>query len=242
MKKQLLFLFGLLSCQVFAYGQTGMSDIHSLRIAELEYHNDSLFLLQEIRPKMERMDTTHGSVQHILLPEETKEHFLQLVETLQLLSISSNNQKTNGHFPFEIHYERNGNKQSISAYRAGMTAEEAEHFDRYQQKIKEIIDFDKVRKDLLATMPDGIYQFRSDVRYELMIGPSGWDSWEKQGKEIIRRGVPLLIVDGKERNADMLHNLDKNSIKSIEVLKDPREAETRYGSKAKDGAVVVTTK
>ena len=57
----------------------------------------------------------------------------------------------------------------------------------------------------------------------------------------IGRAKPLILLDGREISAEELFSLDKNSIKSIEVLKD-ETALAQYGEKAKNGVVLVVTK
>ena len=52
----------------------------------------------------------------------------------------------------------------------------------------------------------------------------------------------LIIIDGKESNFDTLDKLAKeNKLKAVDHLK-PETAMSIYGDKAKDGAVIVTTK
>ncbi len=52
----------------------------------------------------------------------------------------------------------------------------------------------------------------------------------------------IIIIDGKESNFDTLNELAKNnSIEAIDYLK-PKTAVSLYGNKAKDGAIIVTTK
>lgn len=57
----------------------------------------------------------------------------------------------------------------------------------------------------------------------------------------IGRDKPLILLDGREISAEELFSLDKNSIKSIKVLKD-ETAIAPYGEKAKNGVVLVVTK
>ncbi len=52
---------------------------------------------------------------------------------------------------------------------------------------------------------------------------------------------PLFILDGKPFDQKNLKNLDPQTIESILLLKD-KPAVEQYGEKAKDGAVVITTK
>ncbi len=52
----------------------------------------------------------------------------------------------------------------------------------------------------------------------------------------------IIIIDGKESNFETLNKLAKsNTIEAIDYLK-PKTAISLYGSKAKDGAIIVTTK
>jgi TonB-dependent SusC/RagA subfamily outer membrane receptor len=51
---------------------------------------------------------------------------------------------------------------------------------------------------------------------------------------------PLIIIDGVVSNQGTL-GLDPNSIKSVSVLKDT-SAVNVYGDKARDGAILITTK
>ena len=52
---------------------------------------------------------------------------------------------------------------------------------------------------------------------------------------------PLCIVDGKEITYDEMKALDPQTIDHIEVLKD-QDAKEKYGEKAKNGVVLITTK
>lgn len=54
-------------------------------------------------------------------------------------------------------------------------------------------------------------------------------------------GDPLYVIDGKEVDKSKIKNIDKNTIKSINVLKGDSAIE-KYGDKAKDGVVEITTK
>ncbi|WP_295936808.1 TonB-dependent receptor plug domain-containing protein [uncultured Alistipes sp.] len=53
---------------------------------------------------------------------------------------------------------------------------------------------------------------------------------------------PLFVIDGKvQKNGKKLEELDKNGIESISILKDASAVE-KYGEKAKNGVVEITTK
>ena len=51
----------------------------------------------------------------------------------------------------------------------------------------------------------------------------------------------LIIVDGKEMSAEKMRRIDPKTIDRIEVLKD-EDAIKRYGEKAKEGVILITTK
>ncbi|MBC3784239.1 TonB family protein [Spirosoma utsteinense] len=53
--------------------------------------------------------------------------------------------------------------------------------------------------------------------------------------------VPLYIVDGVVSSADTLSSIDPKTIESVHVIKDA-SATAPYGDKAKNGAVIITTK
>lgn len=53
--------------------------------------------------------------------------------------------------------------------------------------------------------------------------------------------LPLLVVDGKEKAYSYMQSLDKDLILSVNVLKG-NKALKKYGKKATNGVVIVTTK
>ena len=52
---------------------------------------------------------------------------------------------------------------------------------------------------------------------------------------------PLIFIDGKESNHEVMEKLDPESIDKIEVLKGEK-ATAEYGEKAKNGVIMITTK
>jgi hypothetical protein len=52
---------------------------------------------------------------------------------------------------------------------------------------------------------------------------------------------PLYIVDGKEKDASVLQNLDPNTIESMTVL-NGKNADLQYGSKGKNGVIIIKLK
>lgn len=62
------------------------------------------------------------------------------------------------------------------------------------------------------------------------------------GTVVSRRDIePLYVLNGKISDYESTRNLDQNSIKEMKVLKS-EEAVALYGDKAKNGAVLITTK
>ena len=54
-------------------------------------------------------------------------------------------------------------------------------------------------------------------------------------------GNPLFIIDGKEIEGGKLEDIDSDNIEKMEVLKGDKAIE-KYGDKAKDGVIKITTK
>ncbi len=54
-------------------------------------------------------------------------------------------------------------------------------------------------------------------------------------------GKPLIIIDGKEVPDGKMEDLDHDKIETIEVLKGSKAVE-KYGEKARDGVVIITSK
>lgn len=79
--------------------------------------------------------------------------------------------------------------------------------------------------------------YRTQINYEL--GDNSSDS-----KVVIRGSQnPLIVIDGVEKGvgADKLQAVNPQDVKSIEILQ-PENAIERFGDKAKEGAIIVTTK
>ena len=54
-------------------------------------------------------------------------------------------------------------------------------------------------------------------------------------------GDPLVFIDGKETSKKKAEEMDPEEIEKIEVLKGDGAVE-KYGKKAKDGVILITTK
>ena len=52
---------------------------------------------------------------------------------------------------------------------------------------------------------------------------------------------PLVYVDGKEYPFENINKIDPKTIDRMDVLKD-KEAVDKYGEKAKNGVILITTK
>ena len=79
--------------------------------------------------------------------------------------------------------------------------------------------------------------YRTQINYDLGDKPS-------DSKVVIRGSQnPLIVIDGVEKGvgADKLQAVNPQDIKSIEILQ-PENAVAKFGEKAKEGAIIVTTK
>lgn len=79
--------------------------------------------------------------------------------------------------------------------------------------------------------------YRTQINYELGDKPS-------DSKVVIRGSQnPLIVIDGVEKGvgADKLQAVNPQDVKSIEILQ-PENAVAKFGDRAKEGAIIVTTK
>ena len=89
-------------------------------------------------------------------------------------------------------------------------------------------------------------KFSQGVNKKVGVGPNGGVGYETINSMTFRteKGAdPLIVVDGKElgRGINLLETMSPNDIEKIEVLKDAT-AKDKYGDKAKDGVILITTK
>lgn len=89
-------------------------------------------------------------------------------------------------------------------------------------------------------------KFPQGVNKKVGVGPNGGVGYETINSMTFRteKGAdPLIVVDGKElgRGINLLETMSPNDIEKIEVLKDAT-AKDKYGDKAKDGVILITTK
>ncbi|MBS1642807.1 MAG: energy transducer TonB [Bacteroidetes bacterium] len=68
------------------------------------------------------------------------------------------------------------------------------------------------------------------------------DSFYINTKGNLNLNNALIIVDGKEVLQDFLNTMPPNSIQTISILKDSYSAVKKYGAKAKNGVIEITTK
>src|SRR5690606_26109016 len=104
-------ILAVLISPLFSLGQVKSADLEFLRIAELEYSNDSLFLWQQIRPNLGRMDSTSGTYHKLALSNKEKTKFLKFIDKTKLLNIQSNSKEKTGYLPFEITYQTAGRSE-----------------------------------------------------------------------------------------------------------------------------------
>lgn len=89
-------------------------------------------------------------------------------------------------------------------------------------------------------------KFPQGVNKKVGVGPNGGVGYETINSMTFRteKGTdPLIVVDGKELGCgiNLLEMMSPNEIEKIEVLKDAT-AKDKYGDKAKDGVILITTK
>jgi TonB family protein len=89
-------------------------------------------------------------------------------------------------------------------------------------------------------------KFPQGVNKKVGVGPNGGVGYETINSMTLRteKGAdPLIVVDGKElgRGINLLETMSPSDIEKIEVLKDAT-AKDKYGDKAKDGVILITTK
>src|SRR5690606_37070675 len=151
---------------------------------------------QQIRPNLGRMDSTSGTHHKLALSNKEKTKFLKFIDKTKLLNIQSNNKEKTGYFPFEITYQTAGQKHKISSYEPGMSEAELDSFDEYIEEIENVVEKRQANESFLMTLAEDEYQLKTSHRYQLKLGPSGWDAWEKKQDQINSIDVPLLIVNG----------------------------------------------
>mgnify|MGYP000915926332 CR=1 FL=1 len=220
--------------------QIKSSDIDNIRIAEIELANDSLFLWLQVRPELERTDSTTGTFHKMALSSKEKTKYLKLIDKLNILSIHSNNDHKRGYFPFEVIYSHKNRIDSISAYKGGMTPLESQCFEQYISTIGEIIDYKKAKETCLLSLPDGQYQIKYPWKYQIHFG-KGWESWQKKDGIVERIGVPIVILNGKKTDYEIIDKLNPKEVKSFKILKQ-HEADSLYGPNAKNGVILIKTK
>jgi|GEM_PF-1369053 len=99
------------------------------------------------------------------------------------------------------------------------------------EELKQHIDAENKKKDSLFVVKKAQIQKKNDeVTYVTLKGIGSVSN-----KNIV------YIVDGKETKAEDLSKINPDNIERIDVLKD-RDKIKIYGSKAKDGVIIVTTK
>jgi len=90
------------------------------------------------------------------------------------------------------------------------------------------------------SLPDGQYQIKYLTKYQIHFGKV-WESWQKKEGIVERIGVPLVILNGKKADYEIIDRINPKKIKSIKILKQ-HEADSLYGSNAKNGVMLINTK
>ena len=123
--------------------------------------------------------------------------------------------------------------------------EERPAFEQKYGRLPDCVPAGTHYPDKQDTLPTPRFDSPRIVRDSLRIPKE--DSTPKPSHEVIRFGSwpprlsPLFVIDGVETDTSALRTLNPSTIKSIEVLKDSA-AEARYGSKGKNGVVIINLK
>ena len=86
-----------------------------------------------------------------------------------------------------------------------------------------------------------IIDTNKDIKEVVVVG---YGDQKPSAEGVFVRGTdkdPLVIVDGKPMDGAKLKDIDPKTIDHMEVLKDKAAIE-KYGEKAKNGVLIVTTK
>ena len=86
---------------------------------------------------------------------------------------------------------------------------------------------------------DGDHDVRIDSKHDVEIISSDGGGFFFMNGDM--DGDPLFILDGKEVDRDAIKDLDSDDIETMNVLKGEK-AKEKYGEKAKDGVIEITTK
>ena len=103
-----------------------------------------------------------------------------------------------------------------------------------QRKLDSLLNLVSTKTERAEMVCDTVIKKETDLnskQTEIFVGGA---------RTISSRDQPLIIVDGRMTKQKHLKKIDPNTIKEISVLKYP-EAEAIYGSKGKNGVLVITT-
>ena len=103
-----------------------------------------------------------------------------------------------------------------------------------QRKLDSLLNLESTKTERAEMVCDTVIKKGTDLnskQTEIFVGGA---------RTISSRDQPLIIVDGRMIKQKHLKKIDPNTIKEISVLKYP-EAEAIYGSKGKNGVLVITT-
>lgn len=122
------------------------------------------------------------------------------------------------------------------------------------EEVQEIVFSTQRERKLLGSVSvvpsSALLDNKEKERKEIVSKLSGVVGWSHKDNNSIRIGKapsggaaykPMYIVDGKISDYEKVNTLDPNLIKTMNILKGA-SASAKYGEKAKDGVIVITTK
>src|SRR5690606_17699398 len=110
----ILFFLALFHFDAVYATDPGDTSITYLKIAELEYKDGQLFLIQPLRPAIDGNDA-EWKEHKIALPPRQAEDFLSFIEELDLLAMQPNEKERVGESPFRLSFARHHQIREISA-------------------------------------------------------------------------------------------------------------------------------
>jgi len=121
-----------------------------------------------------------------------------------------------------------GNEQTA----ASGVANKASYTALFEKEVKRVIE-------KMPTIPDEIMRGKVlELKVKFLLQGKEEPGIEDKG---FTEGTPVYFIDGKEITKDVLDNINPESIAEVRVLKG-QKAIDKYGERAKDGAVEITSK
>ena len=126
------------------------------------------------------------------------------------------------------------------------------HKMKKRVKVIELDDDDEDIIEIKGDSDENVYIIKKEIETDgddekevkvIIKSADGENKWI--GEKVITvkdiEGNPLIYINGKEATKEAMEALDPNNIDKVEVLKGDKATE-KYGKKAKDGVILITTK